>query len=78
MNKKNVLIYGATGPIGDSALSLIRNHKDKFNVVGMTCNQNIKKLHTLSNEFNTKNIGIGHYNKEINYKEYFPDKNIFF
>ena len=78
MNKKNVLIYGATGSIGDSALSLIRNHKDKFNVVGMTCNQNIKKLHTLSNEFNTKNIGIGHYNKEINYKEYFPDKNIFF
>ena len=78
MNKKNVLIYGATGSIGDSALSLIRNHQDKFNVVGMTCNENIKKLHILSDEFNTKNIGIGHYDKEINYKKYFPDKNIFF
>ena len=78
MNKKNVLIYGATGSIGDSALSLIRNHQDKFNVVGMTCNKNIKKLHILSDEFNTKNVGIGNYDKEINYKEYFPDKNIFF
>ena len=78
MNKKNILIYGATGSIGDSVLSLIRENKDKFNVIGMTCDKNVQKLSALSNEFKTKNIGIGSYNKEFNYKKQFPDKNIFF
>ena len=78
MKKKNVLIYGATGSIGDSVLSLIRKHADQFNVVGMTCNENIEKLSKLSNEFNTKNVGIASYDNEINYDKYFPDKKIFF
>jgi len=78
MKKKNILIYGATGSIGDSVLSLIRNHKDRFNIVGMTCNHNIAKLSALSDEFNTRNVGIATYNNECNYKKYFPDKNVFF
>tara|TARA_Y100001970_G_C14163801_1_gene820092 strand:+ start:408 stop:1559 length:1152 start_codon:yes stop_codon:yes gene_type:complete len=78
MRKKNVLIYGATGSIGDSVLSLIRKHADQFNVVGMTCNDNIAKLSTLSDEFNTKNIGIASYNSEFNYVKYFPEKKLFF
>ena len=65
MKKNNILIYGATGSIGDSVLSLIRNHKDLFNIVGMTCDKNIKKLSKLANEFNTKNIGIAGYNKDF-------------
>ena len=68
MKKTNVLIYGATGSIGDSVLSLIRCYKDQFNVVGITCNDNIEKLSMLADEFNTKNIGISEYRKEINYK----------
>ena len=78
MNKKNILIYGATGSIGDSVLSLIRENRDQFNVIGMTCDKNVEKLRILANEFDTKNIGIASYNKEFNYKKYFPDKNIFF
>tara|TARA_Y100000741_G_scaffold361389_2_gene345268 strand:+ start:5609 stop:6760 length:1152 start_codon:yes stop_codon:yes gene_type:complete len=78
MKKNNILIYGATGSIGDSVLSLIRNHKDLFNIVGMTCDKNIKKLSKLANEFNTKNIGIAGYNKDLNYAKYFPDRKIFF
>ena len=35
MFKKNILIYGATGSIGDSVLNLIRNNKQHFNVVGV-------------------------------------------
>ena len=76
MKKKNILIYGATGSIGDSVLSLIRDNKDQFNIIGMTCNQNIKKLSRLAKEFKTKNIGIVKFKKEINYKSYFPNNNI--
>ena len=78
MKKINVLIYGATGSIGDSALSLIRHNKNHFNVVGMTCDNNVEKLSILANEFDTRNIGIARYNKELDYKKYFPDRNIFF
>ena len=43
MLKKNILIYGATGSIGESTLNLIRDNKEKFNIVGLTCNENIHK-----------------------------------
>tara|TARA_B100001250_G_C19815594_1_gene798148 strand:- start:3094 stop:4242 length:1149 start_codon:yes stop_codon:yes gene_type:complete len=76
MKKINILIYGATGSIGDSALSLIRANKNLFNVVGMTCNTNIKKLSNLANEFNTQNIGIAN-KKKLTSKKYFQNKKVF-
>ena len=74
MLKKNILIYGATGSIGNSTLNLIRNNKEKFNIVGLTCNENIKKIIKLADEFNCKNIGIGNIeliNKHINDLKHF-------
>ena len=68
MLKKNILIYGATGSIGDSTLNLIRNHREKFNVVGLTCNKNIQKVIDLSKEFDCKNIGIGNIKSANKYK----------
>jgi 1-deoxy-D-xylulose-5-phosphate reductoisomerase len=70
MHKKNIVIYGATGSIGESTLNLIRDNKEKFNVVGLTCNENITKISKIANEFDCKNIGIA--NKEL----ISPNKNI--
>ena len=58
MFKKNILIYGATGSIGSSVLSLIRNNREKFNVVGLTCNSNIDKLLDIAYEFECNNLGV--------------------
>lgn len=69
MVRKNVLIYGATGSIGDSVLNLIRNNRDKFNVAGLTCNSNIKKLINISNEFECYNIGINNPAQASNYPD---------
>ena len=63
MLKKNIVIYGATGSIGESTLNLIRVNKENFNVVGLTCNENITKIINIANEFDCKNIGIA--NKEL-------------
>ena len=62
MKKINLVIYGATGSIGKSVLSIIRENKDKFNIQGITCNKNYKKLIKIGNEFSIKKIGV---NKEI-------------
>ena len=63
MLKKNIVIYGATGSIGESTLNLIRNNRKNFNVVGLTCNENINKISKIADEFDCKNIGIA--NKEL-------------
>ena len=40
MKKTNVVIYGATGSIGSSTLSIISKNLDKINIEGITCNKN--------------------------------------
>ncbi len=53
-----ILIFGATGSIGNTFFSILRKYKNNINVVGATCDKNIKKIKKLSEEFNIKNIGI--------------------
>ena len=62
MKKTNLIIYGATGSIGKSVLSIVRSNREKFNVQGITCNNNYKKLIKIAKEFNVKKLGI---NKKI-------------
>mgnify|MGYP006079005059 FL=1 len=68
MLKKNILIYGATGSIGDSTLNLIRDNKDQFNVIGLTCDKNIQKLISIAKEFKCTNLGIGQKDSIDEYK----------
>ena len=63
MKKINIIIYGATGSIGKSVLSIVRSNRTKFNVQGITCNNNYKKLIKIAKEFNVKKLGI---NEKIN------------
>ncbi|MGB0843509.1 MAG: 1-deoxy-D-xylulose-5-phosphate reductoisomerase [Alphaproteobacteria bacterium] len=49
---KAVSILGATGSIGDSTLSVLRQHPDKFRVKGIAAQKNASKLALLAKEFN--------------------------
>ena len=62
MKKINIIIYGATGSIGKSVLSIVRSNRKKFNIQGITCNKNYNKLIKIAEEFNVKKLGI---NKRI-------------
>ena len=53
---KNIIILGATGSIGDSVLSVIKQNKDKLNLFGITFNSNFNKASSIINEFNLKNV----------------------
>jgi 1-deoxy-D-xylulose-5-phosphate reductoisomerase len=48
---KNIAILGATGSIGQSALSVIRSYPDKFKVVALSVNSDIAKLSRQIREF---------------------------
>ena len=62
MKKINLIIYGATGSIGQSVLSIVRSNREKFNIQGITCNKNHRKLIKIAKEFKVMKLGI---NKRI-------------
>ncbi len=74
MKKTNVVIYGATGSIGRSTLSIISKNLDKINVEGVTCNTNLLKLLKIAKSLNIKKIGFNEKfiqkQKKINLNKY--------
>ena len=55
---KNILLLGATGSIGDSVLNVISQNKDKFNLFGISFNNNIAKAKEIIKKFNPKHVYI--------------------
>ena len=58
MKKINVVIYGATGSIGNYTLSIISKNLDKINIEGITCNKSVLKLLKIAKSYNVKKIGF--------------------
>ena len=55
-NKKNIILLGATGSIGESSLRLLRKNKEKFNLVGVSAHNNTELLSKIVNEFDVPNV----------------------
>tara|TARA_Y100000816_G_scaffold291957_1_gene285149 strand:- start:4838 stop:5989 length:1152 start_codon:yes stop_codon:yes gene_type:complete len=69
MKKINTVLFGATGSIGDSVMSLVKKNSNKINLEGITCNKNINKLIKIANLYKVKKIGFNEVNiknKKIN------------
>ena len=58
MKKINLVIFGATGSIGQSTLAIVKKNPELFNIEGVTCNSKIKKLIKIAKEFNIKKVGF--------------------
>lgn len=57
--KKNIVILGSTGSIGESALAVVRQFRDRFNVVGLSVNANIDRLREQIAEFEPRIVAVG-------------------
>ena len=55
---KNIAILGATGSIGQNALSVIRNYPDKFKVVALSVNSDIDRLSAQIKEFKPLSVCV--------------------
>jgi len=64
---KNITILGSTGSIGVQALNVIDTHQDKFNLIGISANQNIDLLIKQAKLYNPKYVCIvdESYKKEL-------------
>ena len=75
---KNVLILGSTGSIGTQALEIIRNNKDKFKVVGLTCRSRFDDLIGQIREFEPEAVSIGSEDDAKRAREEFPGLDVYF
>lgn len=58
MKRKNLVILGATGSIGDSTLKVVRGNPERLNVVGIAGKKNYEKLAKIADEFNVGHVAI--------------------
>jgi 1-deoxy-D-xylulose-5-phosphate reductoisomerase len=56
MNRKRVVVLGATGSIGESALKVARDIPERMEVVGLAANTNAKKLAAQANAVRPKAV----------------------
>ena len=71
--KKDVILLGATGSIGCSALRLLRQNKHLFNLIGVSANKNAKLLSQIVNEFNVPNVVLSN---EENIDDYYAKQTL--
>jgi len=55
---KKIIVMGSTGSIGTQALDIVRRNSDKFEIVGLSANNNIELLLAQTKEFKPKYICI--------------------
>ena len=55
---KNITILGSTGSIGVQALNIIKNHRDEFNLIGISANENVDLLLEQAKLYNPKYVCI--------------------
>lgn len=70
---KNITILGSTGSIGQSTVDIIRDNPDKFNIIGLSCNNNIDLLRKQILEFKPKFVSISNEKKASEIKEEFKN-----
>ncbi len=54
--KKNIILLGVTGSIGESSLRLLRKNKERFNLIGVSAHNNAELLSKIVNEFDVPNV----------------------
>ena len=63
---KKIFILGASGSIGENALSVIDSNKDKFELVGISVNRNLEKANQIIRKYNPKYIFINDKSAKVN------------
>ncbi len=74
--KKNIIILGSTGSIGESTLKVLKKEKKNYNIVLLSTNKNINRILKQANEFKVKNIIVNDYKRYCELKLKIKNKKI--
>ena len=64
--RKNIILLGATGSIGENTLKLVEDHPKLFKIIGVSAHNNITKMINISNKFSPKYVAFS--DESINFK----------
>ena len=67
INKKNIILLGSTGSIGNSVLKLIRQNINLFNLIGVSAHNNAELLSSIVDEFDVPNVVLSNVDNKTNY-----------
>jgi 1-deoxy-D-xylulose-5-phosphate reductoisomerase len=56
--RRRLTILGSTGSIGLQALDVVRSHRERFEIVGLSAGENAKKLREQAEEFNPTYVAL--------------------
>src|SRR5260370_39115116 len=56
MKRKRVVVLGATGSIGESALKVARDIPERMEIVGLAANSNVEKLAATANQIRPESL----------------------
>ena len=74
--KKKIAIFGSTGSIGKTTISIIKKDIHNFDVILLTSNNNYRELIKQAKELNVKNLIINNKKQYLNLKKKFKNKKI--
>ena len=74
--KKNIVILGSTGSIGQNTFNIISKDKKNFDIKLLSTNKNVSEIIKQAKEFKVKNIIINDYDEFIKAKSKNKNKNI--
>lgn len=57
-DRKRVVLLGATGSIGESTLSVIRQNPDQFELIGVAANRNAEALSEIQQAFGVRHLSL--------------------
>ena len=61
--RKNIILLGATGSIGENTLRLVEDYPQLFNIIGVSAHNNIKKMLQIAKEFTPKYLAFSNSKK---------------
>lgn len=58
MDKKNVVLLGATGSIGASTIQVLQEYSDRFNLIAVSAHHNVEALAKIADRFGVAHVGL--------------------
>ena len=75
---KRILILGSTGSIGTQALEIIRNNRERFCAVGLTCRSRVEDLICQIREFHPEAVSVGTAADADRIRNEFPELTVYY
>ena len=74
---KKIAVLGSTGSIGTQTLDIVRNNRDEYRIVGLSCGSSVEELAKQAIEFDCLTVGVADESKREQLRALLPNANVF-